>query len=206
MTSNPALKTKGAGNAFWLKQIKLNSAGDGFEAYVGTDCFGSVAGTWHSIGTLSKSPIDRQSDCSHKVVLSVLEDDTTRKRFLINAAPATAGSTDTPPDYNSEDGSVKFGGSTGSSMNTERPIFSIAKREAKTGDPEEFFLAVAQFDPAGKRPNQFNTYNEKDITCVTIDGLGYTEGTLPSDDTFDDVTGVALEDASKFGDFVVATP
>jgi hypothetical protein len=206
MTPNPVLKTKGAGNALWIKHIQLNDAADGFEDITGTDCFGSAAGSWHSIGTMSKSPIDRGADCAHKIVATILEDDITRKRFLINAAPATSGSTTTEPEYHSEDGSVNFGGSNTTSMNTDRPIFSVAKRESKVGDPEEFFFAVAQFDPASKRPNEYNKLNEKDFTTNTIDGLGYQEETLPDDDTFDDITAPELSGKSKFGDYVVAAP
>jgi hypothetical protein len=202
MTQNPALRTKGAGNALWVCQIDLNSTSDGFTAHTGTDVFGATAATWHNVGTISKSPLDRQSDGSHKCVLSVLEDDDTRRKFILNAAPASAAQITKDPDYTAEDGTQIVVSSNGSSLNPNLPIFVIAKREATLpGAENSFFVAVVQFDPATKRPNDPKSWNEKDITFVSIDALDYAP-TLPTDTMFGSTTTADLTGNGKFGTFI----
>lgn len=198
LTPNPTLRSRGGGNALWICQIELNTAGTAYQAFSGaTDVLGSTAGGWHNPFTMDKSPIDRNNDGSYKIVTSFLEDDVTRMNIMNALAPYDPLSANKIPDYTAEDGTAIVT-SSGNSYDPTLPVFVIAKREASLAGKNRFFYAVVQFDRASKRPNDPKNWNTKDITINTINALGFVV-TNPADASFTGVTAPTLSGHDCFG-------
>lgn len=165
-------RTLGAGDDLLFKQIQKNATGTGFEAITGTDVLGQAANTWHQLGTITKSPGDRQESGSYQYVLSVIEDDITRRKLIRQVAPPSTVSASNKPELKTERGVIIESNSTSSEV-SDRPFFLFIKQEADLGGKETGRVFVGQFAPTEKRPNDPDQWNVKDLTVYSVDALGY---------------------------------
>lgn len=198
LAKNQSANAKGGGGDLLIKQVVVNDDGTISELASGTDVFGEAFGTWHQIGSLEETSIERNDTGGHKLSATLIELDEARKNFLINAAPFSTTSAAKKEELILEDGTV-VESADGESFDNTRPAFQVIKRHAPIGGKENAFFGVVQVSRAGGRSEKANARAKCKFDFNTIDANGYVCTKPATPDWCDDLTAPTLSNAKAHG-------